>query len=75
MLEPTPVKLVELNENDVKTLEASGEQVLPIFTLVAYTGGKAQPKDFPCPVVIDLSGLDIPVQKIPVRYEHTDLQE
>ncbi len=74
MLEPTPVKLVELNENDLKTLEAAGEQPLPIFTLVAYTGGKAQPKDFPCPVVIDLSGLDIPVQKIPVRYEHKSFQ-
>ncbi len=47
---------------------------MPIFTLVAYTGGKAQPKDFPCPVVIDLSGLDIPVQKIPVRYEHKSFQ-
>ncbi len=77
MLEPAPVRLVEPNdiqEKNLKTLEAAGEQVLPIFTLVAYTGGKAQPKDFPCPVVIDLSGLDIPVQKIPVRYEHKSFQ-
>ena len=47
---------------------------MPRFTLVAYTGGKAKPKDFPCPVVIDLSGLDIPAQKIPVRYEHKSFQ-
>ena len=73
MLEPTPVMLVE-NENDPKRLEAGGEQALPVFSLVAYTGGKAQPKDFPCPVVIDLSGLDIPSQKIPVRYEHKSFQ-
>jgi hypothetical protein len=70
MLQPSPIRLV--NEN--ATLEASGEQALPRFTLIAYTGGKAQPKDFPCPVVIDLSGLDIPVQKIPVRYEHKSFQ-
>ena len=43
-----------------------GDELLPHFTLVVYTGGKAQPKDFPCPVVIDLAGLDIPSQKIPV---------
>lgn len=66
--------LVVQNENELKTLEAAGEPVLPVFTLVAYTGGKAQPKDFPCPVVIDLAGLDIPVQKIPVRYEHKSFQ-
>ena len=72
MLEPTPVKLVEPKEG--ATIELGGEQPLPVFTLVAYTGGKAQPKDIPCPVVIDLSGLDIPVQKIPVRYEHKSFQ-
>ena len=73
MLEPTPVMLVE-NESDPKTLEAGGDQPLPVFSLVAYTGGKAQPKNFPCPVVVDLSGLDIPAQKIPVRYEHKSYQ-
>lgn len=47
---------------------------MPEFTLVAYTGGKARPKDFPCPVVVDLQGIDIPVQKIPVRFEHKSYQ-
>ncbi len=73
-LEPSPIRLVAPNENELKTLEAGGEPPLPVFTLVAYTGGKAQPKDFPCPVVIDLAGLDIPLQKIPVRFEHKSFQ-
>jgi len=51
-----------------------GDEPLPHFTLVVYTGGKAYPKDFPCPVVIDLDGLDIPSQKIPIRYEHKSYQ-
>ena len=74
MLEPTLVRLVEQKEGSPDTLEAGGEQGLPSFTLVAYTGGKAKPKDFPCPIVIDLAGLDIPAQKIPVRYEHKSFQ-
>jgi hypothetical protein len=71
-LQPSPIRLVEPNEK--VTLELGAEEPLPQFTLVAYTGGKAQPQDFPCPVVIDLSGLDIPSQKIPVRYEHKSFQ-
>ena len=42
--------------------------------LVAYTGVKVQSKDFPCPVVVDLQGIDIPQQKIPVRFEHKSFQ-
>ena len=72
MIPTGPISLVEPAEKE--NLELGGEQPLPLFTLVAYTGGKAQPKDFPCPVVIDLSGLDIPAQKIPVRYEHKSFQ-
>ena len=47
---------------------------MPQFTLVAYTGVKVQSKDFPCPVVVDLQGIDIPVQNIPVRFEHKSFQ-
>ena len=72
-LPPSPIRLVE-NENAGKILEATGEQPLPQFTLVAYTGVKVQTKDFPCPVVVDLQGIDIPVQKIPVRFEHKSFQ-
>ncbi len=72
-LPPSPIKLVE-NENAGKILEATGEPPLPQFTLVAYTGVKVQTKEFPCPVVVDLQGIDIPVQNIPVRFEHKSFQ-
>ena len=72
-LPPSPIRLVADNE-DATTLEAGAEKPLPLFTLVAYTGGKAKPKDFPCPVVVDLQGIDIPMQKIPVRFEHKSFQ-
>ena len=87
-LPPSPVRLVDQRSTldyelapgcavaggENMELGASGENSLPAFTLVAYTGGKAQPKDMPCPVVIDLTGLDIPVQKMPVRFEHKSFQ-
>ncbi len=72
-LPPSPIMLVA-NENAGKTLEATGDPPLPQFTLVAYTGVKVQTKDFPCPIVVDLQGIDIPVQKIPVRFEHKSFQ-
>lgn len=53
---------------------SASEGGLPKFSLVAYTGGIAQPKEFPCPVVIDLKGIDIPTQTIPVRFEHKSFQ-
>ena len=72
-LPPSPVTLVAA-ENAGTTSETGGEKPLPRFTLTAYTGGKAQPKDFPCPVVVDLQGIDIPQQKSPVRFEHKSFQ-
>ena len=56
------------------TLEASGNITLPHFTLLAYTGGIVKTRNFPIPLVVDMQGLDIPLQKIPVRYEHQSSQ-
>jgi hypothetical protein len=56
------------------TLEASGHIPLPHFTLLAYTGGIITTRNFPIPLVVDMQGLDIPSQKIPVRYEHKSSQ-
>ena len=72
-LPPSPIRLVA-TENAGTTLEATGEPSLPQFALVAYTGVKVQSKDFPCPIVVDLQGIDIPQQKIPVRFEHKSFQ-
>ena len=73
MLQPNPIRLFATSENG-QAIEPGDEEELPRFSLVVYTGGIAQPKDFPCPVVIDLAGLDIPSQTIPVRYEHKSHQ-
>ncbi|MDR2706552.1 MAG: hypothetical protein LBC02_12295, partial [Planctomycetaceae bacterium] len=71
--EPGPVNLEGVDET-MTTLEASGNMTLPHFTLLAYTGGIVKTKNFPVPLVVDMQGLDIPSQKIPVRYEHKSSQ-
>ncbi len=57
------------------TVEAAGpgtdgEKALPKFRMVAYTGGLMRIAGFPHPVVVDLAGLDIPSQNLPIRLDH-----
>jgi len=53
------------------TVEAAeGGKDLPRFRMVAYTGGLMQLAGFPHPVVVDLAGLEIPSQNLPVRLDH-----
>ncbi len=53
------------------TIEAaSDEKQLPRFRMVAYTGGVMRIEGFPRPVVVDLAGLEIPNQNIPIRLDH-----
>ena len=57
------------------TVEAAGpgtdgEKALPKFRMVAYTGGLMRIAGFPHPVVVDLAGLDIPSQSLPIRLDH-----
>ncbi len=47
---------------------------MPRFDLVAYTGGLVKTRDIPIPLVVELTGIDIPKQKIPVRFEHKSNQ-
>lgn len=47
---------------------------MPQFTLIAYTGGKVQTREIPLPLVVDMSGINIPAQKIPVRMDHNSSQ-
>ena len=58
------------------TVEAagSGEKQMPRFRMVAYTGGLMQITGFPHPVVVDLEGLAIDRQDIPVRLDHSPRQ-
>ncbi len=55
------------------TIEAAadpGAPGLPRFRMVAYTGGLMRIAGFPRPVVVDLAGLEIPDQNLPIRLDH-----
>ena len=47
---------------------------MPRFRMVAYTGGVMRIAGFPHPVVVDLEGLSIDRQDIPVRLDHNPRQ-
>ncbi|MCC7350209.1 MAG: hypothetical protein IT446_06535 [Phycisphaerales bacterium] len=49
---------------------AEGDSALPQFRMVAYTGGLMRIAGFPHQVVVDLAGLDIPSQNLPIRLDH-----
>jgi len=58
------------------TVEAASEpdRKTPRFRMVAYTGGVMRITGFPHPVVVDLEGLAIDRQDIPVRLDHNPRQ-
>jgi len=58
------------------TVEAAGDEpkAMPRFSMVAYTGGTMRITGFPHPVVVDLEGLAIDRQDIPVRLDHNPRQ-
>ena len=46
------------------------ENRLPRFTMIAYTGGEMMLAYYSDPVVVDLEGLKIPSQTMPIRFGH-----
>ena len=55
------------------TIEAAaGEdgKDLPRFRMVAYSGGLMRIAGFTHPVVVDLAGLEVPSQRLPIRLDH-----
>ncbi|NLF33175.1 MAG: hypothetical protein GX591_20100, partial [Planctomycetes bacterium] len=58
------------------TVEAatSSDKPMPSFRMVAYTGGVMRISGFPHPVVVDLEGLALDRQDIPVRLDHNPRQ-
>jgi len=57
------------------TIEAAGaEKSAPSFSMVAYSGGLMRITGFPHPVVVDLEGLGVERQDIPVRLDHNPRQ-
>jgi hypothetical protein len=56
-------------------LKATGDDgATPTFQMVAYTGGKMNVEGFQHPVVVELAGLNIPSQNIPIRLDHKSAQ-
>ena len=53
---------------------AEGDKKLPTFSMVAYTGGVMRISGFYDPVVVDLEGVQIDKQQIPVRLDHDSRQ-
>ena len=64
----TPKKL-ELASIPFK-IEAAAGDGLPRFNLVAYTGGQIKPAGWWDGVVVDLAGIDIQSQQMPLRFAH-----
>ena len=54
---------------------AAANGTLPHFDVLVYTGGFMELENWPYPVIVDLGGLQIPTQQIPVRGVHKDEME
>jgi phage major head subunit gpT-like protein len=65
-------QLTHVTMTATPTIEAAGGEAgdLPRFSMVAYTGGTMRIAGFPHAVVVDLAGLDIPSQRLPIRLDH-----
>lgn len=50
--------------------DKDGERKLPRFKMLAYNGGSMQTSFSRNPVVVDLNGLKIPSQSLPIRLQH-----
>ncbi len=55
-------------------LEAAADKPMPEFSMTAYTGGAMRVRGFPHPVVVDLTGLDVTAQNLPIRLDHNAKQ-
>jgi len=49
---------------------SDGKPALPRFSMTAYTGGPMQLAGWRYPVVVDLAGMSIPHQSLPIRMGH-----
>lgn len=57
--------------SDIRIEAEAGEgKKSPRFTMTAYTGGAMAVGGWRYPIVVDLSGLNIPLQSLPIRLQH-----
>ncbi len=68
-----PPTMMAFNAVVPRFLTASADS-LPAFSMIAYTGGRMNVAGFSEPVVVDMSGLDISAQSIPIRLDHKPAQ-
>ncbi|MBI9017362.1 MAG: Mu-like prophage major head subunit gpT family protein [Phycisphaerae bacterium] len=74
-LMPLASSLKMLMFNCPLNIEAgSDSKSVPKFSMTAYTGGKMNISGFAHPVVVDLDGLEIASQSIPIRLDHKPTQ-
>lgn len=69
-LAPTNLSLTAMATFDVEAATADQPTPLPRFSMLAYTGGSMRVAGWKYPLVIDLSGLTIPLQSRPIRLGH-----
>ena len=55
---------------EIQAAADGSTQSMPRFSMVAYTGGPMRLGGWRHPVVVDLSGMQIPAQKRPIRMNH-----
>ncbi len=67
----TPAEMEFLTSpGDVEIAAAAGEDKLPTFKMLAYTGGLMQIRYWAYPVVVELTGLKIPKRSSPILKDH-----
>lgn len=59
----------EFDRSSIEAAEAD-ESKVPTFKMTAYNGGEMNVRFWPHPVVIDLAGMRIPEQQLPIRFNH-----
>jgi len=69
-MENIPKNLQLISDIDVQAASQDGKK-LPRFSMLAYTGGKMDLVGFEDPVVVDLAGIGIEKQRIPIRLDHS----
>ena len=67
---PEALELLAAVDLNIEASGADGKPRLPTFNMLAYTGRPMQLNGWHNPVVIDLSGLTIPRQTLPIKEEH-----
>ena len=73
-MKPIPEQLYFLSTLNIEAASGDTANKVPRFNMIAYTGGVMRITGFPHPVVVDLEGLAIDRQDVPVRLDHNPRQ-